>query len=547
MRLWDTRTWVRQLAYHHLGDNVGIACLTFSPDGRWLACGPNSRECEILNLDFLLGYQSLWSPPRGQDNPHGTQRPYASPSVAVFDPASTRFAAASSGPHDGITVTDVETGEEMLCLECRGLESIHDISFSSDGKVVLGALKTVGMEIISTWDASTGVQLLTLKEHTDMVRQARFSPCGKYIVSASDDGTVRLWRTSNGLCMATFSEHEGRVEHIAFSPDGKMFSSGSSDGMVVIRHMHEITPTDIRLPSQDRTSVAELSNLSHSSSPPYPSSSRPLPRSSSPLNLLPRLPWEVIESITDYSASADHPDTLCNLSLTCRQIRLRCRYAIFYRVRLKRSDSVSAFISFLQTNPDLRPLVHSIVVSPNSFRTSLLYVLPNLSSLEWIPLDRSHPAPGPLTQRRRRHRPQQGGLWRGQGYSPILEILDLHHFSLACFRRLGTHIQSLHLCHISFLTPTALARVLLAFTNLRQLVCDSVKIETDDRATEAPQVLNVLKQRLYKQMHLKTLSVRIPSPQYYYPVTVLNCGPFNCRLIPGLWLQANSVHVLESC
>lgn len=244
MRLWDTRTWVRRLAYYHLGDNVGIACLTFSPDGRWLACGPNSRECEILNVDFLLGYRSLWSPPRGQDNPHGTQRPYAAPSVAVFNPASTRFAAASSGPHDGITVTDVETGEEMLCLECRGLESIHDISFSPDGKVVLGALKTVGMEIISTWDASTGVQLLTLKEHTDMVRQARFSPCGKYIVSASDDGTVRLWRTSNGSCIATFSEHKDYVAHVAFSPDGKTLSSGGCDGSVVIRQMHDFIAMD---------------------------------------------------------------------------------------------------------------------------------------------------------------------------------------------------------------------------------------------------------------------------------------------------------------
>ncbi|KAI1795734.1 WD40-repeat-containing domain protein [Ganoderma leucocontextum] len=80
------------------------------------------------------------------------------------------------------------------------------------------------------------------------VMRACFSPCGKYVVSASRDETVRLWRTtrdSDGSCVRTCSEHERLVTHVAFSPDRKILSSCAGDGTVVIRRMQDIVqPVD---------------------------------------------------------------------------------------------------------------------------------------------------------------------------------------------------------------------------------------------------------------------------------------------------------------
>jgi WD40 repeat protein len=40
---------------------------------------------------------------------------------------------------------------------------------------------------------TTGKEVRTLKGHSDVLWSATFSPDGKRLVTASDDGTVRIW------------------------------------------------------------------------------------------------------------------------------------------------------------------------------------------------------------------------------------------------------------------------------------------------------------------------------------------------------------------
>jgi platelet-activating factor acetylhydrolase IB subunit alpha len=54
----------------------------------------------------------------------------------------------------------------------------------------------------------TGMCLFTLVGHDNWVRGVIFHPGGKFIVSASDDKSLRVWDTRNKRCMKTLEAHQ---------------------------------------------------------------------------------------------------------------------------------------------------------------------------------------------------------------------------------------------------------------------------------------------------------------------------------------------------
>ncbi len=74
----------------------------------------------------------------------------------------------------------------------------------------------------------------TLAGHNGAVNQAIFSPDGKRIVSASDDGTVKVWDAATGRHLQTLDGPHGAIKSIAFSPDGRRIVSGSETGTIKV-------------------------------------------------------------------------------------------------------------------------------------------------------------------------------------------------------------------------------------------------------------------------------------------------------------------------
>jgi WD40 repeat protein len=73
-------------------------------------------------------------------------------------------------------------------------------------------------------------RLVLIGFHDGPVRQARLSPDGRYLLTASEDQPARLWEVRTGEPAAPPLRHDGAVLSAAFRPDGRAAVTAGRDG-----------------------------------------------------------------------------------------------------------------------------------------------------------------------------------------------------------------------------------------------------------------------------------------------------------------------------
>jgi len=99
-----------------------------------------------------------------------------------------------------------------------GSAAVWSLAYTPDGRL-LAAAGDNGM--LQLWDVASGERIRELAGHDGTVRSAAFSPDGKTLVSAGFDHTIRLWDPSAGQCIATITD-TAPVFFPAFAGDGRL-------------------------------------------------------------------------------------------------------------------------------------------------------------------------------------------------------------------------------------------------------------------------------------------------------------------------------------
>src|SRR5215831_18075077 len=79
-----------------------------------------------------------------------------------------------------------------------------------------------------------GATLFTYHGHTRKVNGVAWSPDGRRIASASDDGTVQVWDTFTGGHLLTYHGHTGRMLAVVWTLDRTYIASGGDDTTVQV-------------------------------------------------------------------------------------------------------------------------------------------------------------------------------------------------------------------------------------------------------------------------------------------------------------------------
>lgn len=114
----------------------------------------------------------------------------------------------------------------------------NGLAFSPDGKYLAASYGLVAAAdagphpmIVKVWKPQTGQEVCTLRAHDRLVRSLTFSPDGKWLATASRDGTVKLWRVGTWKAERQWTE-EVPFSCVAFTPDSRLLAASGADGIV---------------------------------------------------------------------------------------------------------------------------------------------------------------------------------------------------------------------------------------------------------------------------------------------------------------------------
>ncbi len=246
LRIWSAESGDEQT--EHVGHADDVTVCAFSPDGTRFASGSKDgvlklwdteslaelksfdTKAEINDLAFshdgkkaLISHRSTM---KMLDLSTGNELAYFkghSGHITAFalSPDGSRIVSASDDHTLKIwdaNHTSVDQGDDQI-------RSVYTSNHSFDGSLLACGLDDGSIEIR---DAATGARAASWAGHDDGVRECRFSPDGRFVISLGYKNDLKVWEWATVTERASLS----CTGEPAFSPDGKWMICGSSGAIL---------------------------------------------------------------------------------------------------------------------------------------------------------------------------------------------------------------------------------------------------------------------------------------------------------------------------
>ena len=119
---------------------------------------------------------------------------------------------------------------DMRAADRRGISRLP--RRAADAALVVALLAQASPLAVAQSPPLPQAELVLQTGHTGSVNALALSPDGRFLVSGSEDVTLKIWDTATGNVLRTLSGHDQAVLAAAISPDGKLIASGGADQTV---------------------------------------------------------------------------------------------------------------------------------------------------------------------------------------------------------------------------------------------------------------------------------------------------------------------------
>lgn len=256
LKLWDVATeqFVNEL-------NTPAYALAFSPNGSLLAMHA-ADKVRLLSVPSLAevtsfpGSHPTFSPTgvdliyfhRGRVHRRNLKTAaeqvwetgWSGVEARALSPDGLHLAAGGKKNH-GVRVWKLDAPDHFQALG-KHANIVYSLAFSPDGRWLVSAswdgtnyLWNLAREKnASSNRGETSPRFVALSAHNGEAWSAVFSPDGRTLATCGDDQTIRLWHLESLRQAATLRGHTQPVTVLAFALDGNLLASGSGDGTVRI-------------------------------------------------------------------------------------------------------------------------------------------------------------------------------------------------------------------------------------------------------------------------------------------------------------------------
>jgi WD40 repeat protein len=215
------RTWTARGRALRTVRHDDVTSVALSPSGRFVATGSEDGSARVWNLRDGRLIRTLAG--------------HTGPVVALqFSPEGTRVATASGDATARVWMLASGTSRVLTGHQ----EALTSISWSRDGRRVVAP--TIDGQVRSWWVRGKGEDV-GFRGHVSFVGDARFSPDGRWIVTAGPSA-VGLFVAATGRRTYFLRGPTGNLTHAIFTANSRRIVASSNDGTVSTYLCSECAP-----------------------------------------------------------------------------------------------------------------------------------------------------------------------------------------------------------------------------------------------------------------------------------------------------------------